>query len=122
MKPHIASLINALILIGVSLWGYFGSEKPSPTAFIPAVFGVGLLACLPGVKSHNKTVAHIAVFLTLIVLIALFMPLQGAIGRGDTMAMLRVGLMILSTVVAMVFFIKSFIDARKARTAASESA
>lgn len=115
-------MINALILIGVSLWGYFGSDKPSPTAFIPAVFGVALLACLPGVKSHNKVVAHRAVFLTLFVLIALFMPLKGAIGREDTMAILRVGLMIASTVVAMIFFVKSFIDARKARVAESESA
>jgi hypothetical protein len=122
MKPHVASLINALVLIGISLWGYFGSDKPSPTAFIPAGFGVALLACLPGVKSHNKVVAHIAVLLTLIVLVALFMPLKGAIGRGDTMAIIRVGVMMLSTVVAMIFFVKSFIDARKSREDASTPA
>ena len=122
MKPHIASLINAISLIGISLWGYFGSEKPSPTAFIPAAFGVLLLACLPGVKSHNKMVAHVAVLLTLVVLLALFMPLKGAIGRQDTMAIIRVGLMLATTVIAMVFFVKSFIDARKARVSESDAA
>ena len=119
MKPHIASLINALVLLGMSIWGYV--ESQSFTALIPAVFGLVLLACLPGVKNHNKTIAHVAVFLTLVVLIALIMPMKSAIGDGRSMAMIRVGIMMLSCVVAMVFFVKSFIDARKARTAATDS-
>lgn len=117
MKPHIASLINAVALIAMSVWGYFSGG--SPTAFIPAAFGIGLLACQPGIKSHNKMIAHIAVGLTLVVLLALFMPLLGAIKRGDTIAILRVGIMMVTSILAMVFFVKSFIDAKKARTAGS---
>ncbi|MBF69280.1 MAG: hypothetical protein CMQ29_16520 [Gammaproteobacteria bacterium] len=115
MSPFVASLINALILILFAAWGYFASATPSITALIPAAFGVLLLACLPGVKAENKIVAHIAVVLTLIVLVALFMPLRGALGREDAMAAIRAALMMASSAVAMVFFIKSFIDARKAR-------
>ena len=45
-------------------------ELSAPTAFIPVGFGVMLLAC-SGVKAQNKVVAHIAVLLTLLILVAL---------------------------------------------------
>ena len=117
MKAHTASLINAILLIALSLWGYFSSDSPSPTAFIPTVFGVILLALNAGVKKENKVIAHIAVVATLLILLGLVMPLKAAIGREDTLAMIRVGVMLLSTIVAMIFFVKSFIDAKKARQA-----
>ncbi|MEM6474821.1 MAG: hypothetical protein AAF687_01500 [Pseudomonadota bacterium] len=113
-----ANLLNALVLIGISLGGYFASDTPSMTALIPAAFGVLLLACHPGVKTENKVVAHIAVLLTLLVIIALFMPLSGAISRDDNMAIFRIGAMQAASVIAMIAFIRSFIAARKAREAA----
>ncbi len=115
MKAHTASLINALLLIGLGAWGYFGSETPSNTALIPVIAGCILLALYKGVKMENKVLAHIAVLITLIMVLGLAMPLKGAIGRDDTMAAVRVGIMFLSTIVALVAFIKSFIAARKAR-------
>ena len=117
MKAHRSTLINALVLIGLSSWGYFSSESPSPTALIPAFIGVVLLTLYPGVKNENKIVAHIAVTLTLIVLIGLIKPLLGSIGRGDNGAVIRVSIMIFSTIVALIIFIKSFVDARKERNA-----
>lgn len=117
MKPFQANLINAAALIILGLWGYFGSESPSPTALIPVGFGVIFALATPPFKKENKVVAHIIVLLTLLIIIALFMPLKGAIGRGDTLAAVRVGIMIATSVIAMVTFIKSFIDARKAREA-----
>ena len=115
MKAHSASLFNALLLILFSTWGYFSSDTPSLTALIPAVIGLLLLLCNKGVKNENKVIAHIAVVLTLLVLIGLVKPLTGAIGRNDVLAVIRVVIMLISTVVALVFFIKSFIDVRKAR-------
>ena len=41
------------------------------------------------------------------------MPLKGAFGREDSMAILRVVLMILSSALSMVAFVRSFIAARK---------
>lgn len=120
MKAHTASLINAIFLIGLSSWGYFSSETPSITALIPAIIGVVLLVCNRGVKKENKMVAHIAVLLTLIVLIGLIKPLMGAFGRSNTLAIVRVLVMILTTVVAIIFFVKSFIDARKKRESNEE--
>ncbi len=117
MKAHTASLINALILIGFGLWAYFGSETASATALIPVGFGVVILLLYKGVKKEDKIVAHIAVLLTLLILGGLVKPLLGALDRGDGLAIMRVSVMILSTVVALFFFIKSFVDVRRARAA-----
>jgi len=117
MKVHTANLINAVILIVFSVWGYVASETPSGTAFIPLGFGIALLICYPWMRKHNRTVAHIAVVLTLLVLIGLIKPLTGALGRDDSAALFRVIVMMAGAVMAMVFFVKSFIDARKNRQA-----
>jgi hypothetical protein len=117
MKPYLASLINAILLVALGGWAYLSSEDPSPTALIPVVTGIILLVLNPGVRKENKIQAHIAVVLTLLILIGLIRPLTGAIDRGDTLAIVRVGIMLLSTVFAMIFFIKGFIDARRRRQA-----
>jgi len=115
VKAHIASLINAVVLLLMSAWAYFGAVDPSLTALIPAFFGLVLLACYPGVKAENKIAAHLAALLTLLIFLALITPLRGAIGREDPLAILRVGLMMSSTLLAMVFFVKGFIDVRRRR-------
>lgn len=115
MKAHVASLLNALILIGFGLWAYWGSGSPSKTALIPVVFGAVILSLYRGVKKENKIVAHIAVLLTLLILGGLVKPLTAAIGRDDGLAIGRVSVMMVSTVVALVCFIKSFVDVRRAR-------
>ena len=107
------SLVSSLILIIMSGWGYLSSASPSPTALIPLFFGVALLLCYPGIKKENKIIAHIAVLLTLIVLVALFMPLKGAFGRDDSMAITRISVMIIGSAMSMTAFIRSFIAARK---------
>lgn len=115
MKAHTVSLINAILLVTLSAWGYLDSDSPSITALIPAFVGVVLLLLNPGVKKENKVIAHIAVLLTLVILFGLFKPLMGVMDRGNAMGIARVTIMLLSTIMAIVFFIKSFIDARKNR-------
>ncbi len=115
MNANKASLINAVLLVTLPLWGYFSSETPSITALIPTFIGILLIALNNGVKKENKVIAHIAVLLTLVVLIGLIKPLLGAINRADNLAIIRVVIMIISTIIAMVYFIKSFIQARKNR-------
>ena len=46
MKAHVASFMNAVVLVGFGLWGYLGSETPSKTALIPVVFGMLILSLL----------------------------------------------------------------------------
>lgn len=121
MNPANISLLNAVVLIGVGLAGYFTSETPSNTAFIPVVIGALILACNPGVRKNNKAIAHVAVLLTLLILLGLAMPLKGAIGRGDTAAMGRVSIMLITTLFAMIVFIRSFVQARKAKAAGAST-
>jgi hypothetical protein len=115
MQPHIASFINAILLIVLPLWGYLSSDTPSFTALIPTVIGVLLLICTLGVKKENKAIAHVAVLLTLLAFFGLFKPFMGALDREDAAATVRVAIMLISSVLALVFFVKSFIDARKNR-------
>ena len=119
MKAHTASLINALVLIAFGLWAYFGSETPSKTAFIPVGFGIVIFTLYKGIKKEDKIVAHVAVLLTLVILVALIKPLTAALGRNDSMAIVRVVVMMISTAVSMAAFIKSFVDVRRARAAAA---
>jgi len=68
-----------------------------------------------GVRNENKVIAHIAVVLTFLILIGLIKPFIGAFDKSNNAAIIRVGIMMFSTIVAMIFFIKSFINARKSR-------
>ena len=111
MNASNANLLNSICLIGMGLWGYF--ELSAPTAFIPVGFGVMLLACHSGVKAQNKVVAHIAVLLTLLILVALCgMTLPKKIESGGA-GLLRVLSMVVTSALSMILFVKSFIDARK---------
>jgi len=115
MKSYTASLINAVLLIILGTWGYFASDNPSFTALIPVVAGVILILLNKGIRASNKLIGHIAVLVTLIMLIGLIKPLTGALERDDIMAILRVIIMIASTLFALLIFIKDFIQVRKAK-------
>ena len=110
-----ANLLNATALIILPMWAYFTSETPSITALIPSFIGAILLLCTVGIKRENKNIAHIAVVLTLLALLGLIKPLLGAMSREDFIAVMRVSIMILTGVLALVTFIKSFIRNRKAK-------
>jgi hypothetical protein len=112
MKPYLINLINAVVLIAMGSWGYWGSGTPSITALIPVFLGIVLLIVTPQFRKGNRVIAHIAVILTLFIFIALYKPLTGAIGRNDPMATGRVVIMMASCLLALIIFIKSFVDAR----------
>lgn len=108
-----ANLLNAVTLIAMSVWGW--QATGSNTALIPLVFGCILLYFTNSIRTHNKVIAHIAVVLTLIVLGALVgMRLPKSLDQGGP-GLYRVLAMIATGVFALIMFIKSFIDARKAK-------
>ena len=111
MNASKANLINSISLIGFGLWGYF--EVTSPTALIPVGFGLVLLLCYNGVKNQNKIIAHVAVLLTLVILLALVgMRLPKSIETGGA-GLYRVLAMCATSVFAMIYFVKSFVEARR---------
>ena len=112
-SPYKVTLINALVLIILSLWYYFSAVNFSFTGLIPCAFGVVFLVLSPWVKKHNKIIVHIVVVLTLIVLIALSFPLKNQLADENTLGILRISLMMLSSAIALIVYILSFIAARK---------
>lgn len=113
MKAEKLNLINSLVLIIFGLWGYLDTQ--SYTAFIPVGFGGILMFCNNGVKTENKIISHIAVLLTLIILIALIgMRLPKSIETGG-MGLMRVIVMIITSSISMSAFIMSFIKARRSK-------
>lgn len=116
MNAYSAHLLNACTLVLMGGWGYFATN--SPTSFVPIVIGIVLLSLTNGVKNGNKAIAHVAVILTLLGLIGLAMkPLMGALNSDDLMKKIRVISMVSTSVIAIIYFVKSFIDAAKARRA-----
>jgi hypothetical protein len=113
MKPYLINLLNAIVLVTLGSWAYLTSDHPSVTALIPVFAGIVLIVITPGFKRGNRVLAHIAVVLTLLILIGLIKPLTGSIGRSDSLAIARVSVMIITSLTAMVIFVKSFIDARR---------
>tara|TARA_Y200000002_G_C22557313_1_gene610956 strand:- start:137 stop:493 length:357 start_codon:yes stop_codon:yes gene_type:complete len=109
------NLINSIVLISMSAWGYVDTN--SFTALIPAVFGV-ILFLLGTMLTNDRLVklsAHLVVLFTLLILLALVIQvLPGVVERGGV-GLIRVILMITSSSIAMIIFIKSFIDNRKSR-------
>ena len=109
------NLVNSIALISMSAWGYVDTN--SFTALIPAAFGVVLLI-LGTMLTNEKLVklsAHLVVLFTLLILIALVVQvLPGVLDRGG-IGLIRVILMISTSSIAMIVFVKSFIDNRKSR-------
>ena len=87
--------------------------ETSATALIPVVFGLVLFFCSSGVKNQNKVIAHVAVFLTLLILFALFKMRLPKVFDVGGVGFFRVVAMCLTSVLAMIYFVSSFIEARR---------
>ena len=109
------NLINSIALISMSAWGYMDTN--SFTALIPAAFGL-ILIVLGTMLTNEKLVklsAHLVVLFTLLILLALVIQvLPGVVDRGG-IGLIRVIIMISTCSIAMIVFVKSFIDNRKSR-------
>ena len=111
MKPHFLNLVNAIVLIILGGWGYI--EKDSPTALIPVFMGAILWLLTPKMREGDKFASHTAAALTLLIVIALLMPLRHELHVGDTMGVLRSVVMLGSSLLALSVFVKSFMDRQK---------
>lgn len=117
MKASSANIFNAIVLIAAGVIGYFfitaeGGQR-SLTALIPAAFGILFLAFNKGVAAGNKVISHLVVVLTLLLLV---MCIMRFVKVEEWVAKKYIFLAcILSNALALIAFIKSFIDARRNR-------
>ena len=96
-------------------WSYLINESRPITALIPVFVGSCLLLLNKRVKNEDKVGSHLAVLLTLLIIIGLLKPLMGSFGRDDYPAIFRVTLMEITSMLSLLSFIKSFIETRKNR-------
>jgi hypothetical protein len=118
------TIITGILLIALGVGGYafaLTTDHPSPTALIPAAFGLvllllGLLARSEKMRMH---VMHVAVLIGLVgFLIPAWRVISKAISTGidaPSLAVVANVLMALICGVYVVLCIKSFIDARRSR-------
>lgn len=115
MKPVTMNALNALVLIAAGLYGYFGVAAAdghhSPTALIPAAFG--LLFIILGLfwAKAPKVISHIVVVLTLVLLVMCILRFVKVDGWNEKKYIFLA--CILSNAIALIVFVKSFIDARR---------
>lgn len=117
MTASAANLFNAIVLIAAGIIGYFmvpAAHGPqSPTALIPAIFGILFLVLHKGVASGNKIVSHIVVTLTIVLLVMCIMRFV-KVNEWDAKKYIFLAC-ILSNAIATIAFIGSFITARRNR-------
>ena len=123
------TMICGALLVLIGIVGYGTAEpnaegKISPTALIPAFFGVALVLC--GALAFNdklrKHVMHFAAMIGLLGALGGFMPIIRQISKKGTFdptakSAISGELMILACVVFVGMCVNSFIQARKARKA-----
>jgi len=110
MKAKYIAILNALVLLAMGLWRITeGTEGASKTIYIPLVAGGILLLLGMFMKEGNKTMAHLVVGFTFLLLIAFIRPLTTSTG----MAQIRVIIMVLACLLAMIFYIQNFRKNRK---------
>jgi len=112
-----------VLLILLGLWGYFGTGTSSPTALIPAAFGVLLL--ISGAIARNpekrKMAMHIAVVVGLLGFLGSvrgLTKLGAVLGGGDVarpQAVIAQSIMAIVTGIFTVLCVRSFIAARRSR-------
>jgi len=113
MKAHAASLMNAICLIVVGIYAHYMSDLPYPMTLFPVIIGLILLTLNNGIKKENKIIKHGAILLTLLIAISLlFIPLKIIISSKDVPSMVRLGLMIYTSFLALYYLILSIRPAR----------
>lgn len=113
MKPLSINYFNGLVLILAGIYGYFIVSSESVTALIPTFAGIIFVILGLFWNKSPKVVAHIAVTLALIMFaMCIWRFTKIDVWNAPKYIFL---VCILSNLLALVVFIKSFIDARKAK-------
>lgn len=122
----IVTIIYGLLLIGLGVGSYVATAMISPTALIPAFFGLPVVVCgiLARDEAKLKHAMHGAASLALLGFLGTFRGLLSvpALLRGDLLqrpeAVKAQAVMAVLSLLFVVLCVRSFINVRRARTAA----
>ena len=116
------TILFGVLLTALGVAGYVMTGAVSPTALIPAWFGLPLVALgyVSRSEAMRKHAMHAAATIALIGCGgALFSLVRGPAGASTAMATFSQAAMVLLTAVFVGLCVKSFKDARRARAASS---
>jgi hypothetical protein len=109
-----------IVLIVLGVGGYFGTDRVSPTALIPAAFGLLLVifGALARDEKRRKMAMHIAVTVGLLAFLGdvITMLSRGMIEKPAALISQSIMAILMAVYVGMC--VKSFIDARRKRAGA----
>jgi hypothetical protein len=115
------TIVIGVVLIALGVIGYIATDMVSPTALIPAVFGLVLLVLgfYGGNDRTRKTAMHIAMGIALVGVLGTsrgLLQLPAALSGGDVerpAAVIAQGLMAILLIVYLALGIRSFVNARR---------
>jgi CHASE2 domain-containing sensor protein len=116
MNVKTINFINALVLIGAGIYGYFvippvdAAKGQSITALIPAFAGLLLLILGLLWNKNPKVVAHVAVVIVLLLFIVCIRKFLAGTGWDDKRTVFLV--CTIATGLSLLAFVNSFIQAR----------
>ncbi|CAN5517586.1 hypothetical protein BH10BAC5_BH10BAC5_24280 [soil metagenome] len=105
-KAHIVLLVNALVLIILGSISYITADVKSPTALIAPAVGIIMLLFVGSVKRGNMKSAHAAVILTLLIALALIIPV---LRTGNIYAVIMMSV----SLIAVIYYVTGFINRKK---------
>jgi hypothetical protein len=105
MNPANSNLINAVVLVAVGAWGFFGADSSDPR-FMTFIFGGTVLFVMTNsIRFHNSLVRKIAMGLTLLLTAYAAYLFYDSIGRINATPLFRSALILLSCIASFVFFL-----------------
>lgn len=124
-KIHRINLTYSLLLIVSGLFGFTAHYVETGvwafTALIPVLFGGILLPMTGGIRKNNRIIAHVVVVLTLVMGVMATVMLINNLNAGNAfnrkMAIFVV--ILAASLIALGFYIASFVAARKDRASAT---
>ena len=107
MTAPTANLINAAALITLSLWAYVANGMSSEPTLIPVAFGLLLLGHHLWLKGGSRVALAIVIILTMIIAYALWTPLSSSIDKREALPIIRVGIMMTTSILALIVLVRS---------------
>ena len=108
MNAQKANLINVVTMMVVSTWGYINTLTPSIIDLLPLLVAVVLLSLNNGIKFGLKGQVNAAAVITVWVFLKLAEAAYSAYENVDNEEAIRYGLMALTSLFSMIFFIIGF--------------